>query len=172
MSSLILKDITVSFGRVGKEKIVLAALNLTLNEGIIQGVKGEVSSGKSTLARIMIGEIVPLTGEVLFPKKDTSIGLLSKRQKRRLSLFVFKRNVEYFSSIEKLKNNFPQILVIDDIEDFDPNKLSELLYYRRANRFKTILLSSNLSLLKQHTSNIVYLENGTINVHPIRCGGL
>ncbi|MDJ0292143.1 ATP-binding cassette domain-containing protein [Bacillus safensis] len=164
MGNMILKDITVSFGPTGEENIVLAALNYTVNEGIVQGIIGSSSSGKSTLARIMIGEIAPLTGEIVNTKKGKSIGLLSKRRKRRLSLITFKRRGKCFSAIERIKSNPPQILIIDDIEDFDFNKLSELLYNRRANCFTTILLSNNFMILKKHTSNIVYLENGKINV--------
>ena len=59
-----LKDVCVSFKGAGKQiKEVLKGVSFTLNSGEILGLAGESGSGKTTIAKSILGMVKPVSGE-------------------------------------------------------------------------------------------------------------
>ncbi|SDL01589.1 ABC transporter ATP-binding protein [Natronincola ferrireducens] len=61
-------DISKSF-YIRQEKQILKNVNMSLFEGIATGLLGETGSGKTTLARLIVGLETPNRGEILFKNK-------------------------------------------------------------------------------------------------------
>lgn len=62
-----LSDVTVSWG--ADEPICLKSLNLTIKQGELVAVVGQVGSGKSSLVAAMLGLMEKLSGEVVVKGK-------------------------------------------------------------------------------------------------------
>jgi ABC-type glutathione transport system ATPase component len=74
------RGVTVSLGRSRRRATVLHEVDLTVGVGEIVGLIGETGSGKTTLARAVIGAVTPEFGEVRVDGMD--IGALDRRQLR------------------------------------------------------------------------------------------
>jgi oligopeptide/dipeptide ABC transporter ATP-binding protein len=77
-------DVDVVLGRGWRASQVLAGVNLTVWPGEIVGLVGETGSGKTTLARTVVGLIRPRAGRVLFDGTDISrLRGAARRRERR-----------------------------------------------------------------------------------------
>ena len=66
-----LKDVCVSFKGAGKQiKEVLKGVSFTLNSGEILGLAGESGSGKTTIAKSILGMVKPVSGECMVNTKN------------------------------------------------------------------------------------------------------
>ncbi len=90
MSSIIeLRNITKVFGG-GRSRMVAVddfSLAIDAESAPIKALVGESGSGKTTIALLMLGFILPTTGEMLY--KDQNVQRLSRRERR-----IFRREVQ------------------------------------------------------------------------------
>lgn len=161
IKKLILKNITVVYGKKNEEKIVLAGINFAMDESLVKGIYGNKFSGKTTLARIITNEIRAISGKRI---QDSNQYFSVINKKRRLGFIVNKR-IKYFTNLDKYINKSKkydkEILIIDDIEDFNEDDLINLITERKKNKSQqTILLSNKIEKLKVFTEDILYLKNG------------
>ncbi len=89
MKSISLKHVTVDFGK----RVVLEDVSLTINEGERVSVVGENGGGKSTLMRVMMGEIEASEGEVHITKGLRTFYVSQEFPKEALGQTV----LEYFT---------------------------------------------------------------------------
>ncbi len=64
-----LKDVTVSFGKNEKKKTVLNGISFTIGRGEIVGLAGESGSGKSTIAKAILGMVSVESGSITLNTK-------------------------------------------------------------------------------------------------------
>ncbi len=64
-----LKDIVVSFGKKEKKKTVLNGITFTIGRGEIVGLAGESGSGKSTIAKAILGMVPVESGNITLNTK-------------------------------------------------------------------------------------------------------
>ena len=79
LSTLIARDVSVSFGAV----TVLDAVSLTLAPGDRLGLVAPNGTGKSTLLRVLAGDLVPDEGTVRLTPPTATVGLLAQEPERR-----------------------------------------------------------------------------------------
>jgi ABC-type microcin C transport system duplicated ATPase subunit YejF len=79
---LAVRDLHVRLGDRGAEHDVLRGVDLDVGPGEVVGVIGETGSGKTTLARTVVGLVRPAAGEVRFAGQD-----LTRLRGRRLRAF-------------------------------------------------------------------------------------
>jgi oligopeptide/dipeptide ABC transporter ATP-binding protein len=77
-------DIDVVLGRGGRASLVLSGVSLKVWPGEIIGLVGETGSGKTTLARAIVGLARPRRGRVLFGGREISSlrGAVRRRERR------------------------------------------------------------------------------------------
>ncbi|MBR1471539.1 MAG: ATP-binding cassette domain-containing protein, partial [Lachnospiraceae bacterium] len=64
-----MKDVTVSFGKNKKKKTVLSGVELMIRRGEIVGLAGESGSGKSTIAKAILGMVPVENGTITLNTK-------------------------------------------------------------------------------------------------------
>jgi PrtD family type I secretion system ABC transporter len=98
----------VVFGIKGRERPVIAGISLELKSGQSLGIIGPSASGKSTLARLMIGIWEPVMGTVRIDGAD-----LSTWPRERIGPFIgyLPQNVELFSGT--VAENIARMGVVD-----------------------------------------------------------
>jgi len=77
-------DLDVSLGRGRRRSAVLHGVDLAVDKGEIVGLIGETGSGKTTLARSVLGSVTPTAGRVVVDGIDiASLGSRGRRAQRR-----------------------------------------------------------------------------------------
>ena len=77
-------DLDVSLGRGRRRSAVLHGVDLAVDRGEIVGLIGETGSGKTTLARSVLGSVTPTAGRVVVDGIDiASLGSRGRRAQRR-----------------------------------------------------------------------------------------
>ncbi len=79
MATVHARDLSFSFGSVP----VLAGIDLSVSPGQRVGVVGPNGTGKSTLLRVLAGQLVPESGSVVTAPKAATVGLLPQEPDRR-----------------------------------------------------------------------------------------
>jgi len=79
MASIHAREVSFSFG----PKLVLNSIDLTVAPGQKVGVVGPNGTGKSTLLRVLAGDLVPDRGSVASAPPDAAVGLLPQEPDRR-----------------------------------------------------------------------------------------
>lgn len=79
MSLVELRDASVTYRRSGKEFTALHRANVVIEPGERVGIVGGSGSGKTTMARLMLGLVAPSTGDVLFQGRSI-VGLPEKKR--------------------------------------------------------------------------------------------
>ncbi len=102
MIALSLSDISLDFG--GDE--VLSKITFSVNEGERVGVIGANGAGKTSLLKIIAGELTPSVGDV-FLAKGSTVGLLS--QNADLTALPSE-----LSSLEYMYGAFPELIALED----------------------------------------------------------
>ena len=88
MSSLTVRDLTVSFGWGHRKTVAVDRLDLEIPDGTVVGLVGESGSGKSTVARAIVGLVPRISGYVLLDGVDTALlsGKGKRDQRRRIQM--------------------------------------------------------------------------------------
>ncbi len=73
------RDLTLSFGAM----TVLDGVSLTLAAGDRLGLVAPNGTGKSTLLRVLAGDLIPDGGQVALSPRDATVGLLAQEPERR-----------------------------------------------------------------------------------------
>ena len=118
---LIIKDLTVSINN----KIILKDFNLVINEGEIHVIMGPNGTGKSTLTKVIMGDInyKILKGEIYY--NDILINDISVDERAKLGIFLCMQNpmeIEGVTNSDLIKNvlldrgNFKLLNYIKEIE--------------------------------------------------------
>ena len=84
-----------------EQKPLLQELNITISEKNILGIIGRNGEGKTTLLKLLSGEIEPDFGEIIFSQNDLQIGYHTQ--------FLDHKNNEELSIEEYILQNFPEI---------------------------------------------------------------
>ena len=79
MATIHARDVSLSFG----PSLVLSGIDLTVAPGQRVGVVGPNGTGKSTLLRVLAGEIGPESGSIVVAPPDAAVGLLPQEPDRR-----------------------------------------------------------------------------------------
>ncbi|TYR78257.1 ATP-binding cassette domain-containing protein [Priestia megaterium] len=160
------QDIIVCTGSKGDEEIILRALNIDLKQEEIIGIKGVRLSGKSTLAAVLSGYLEPESGQVTIqPTTNISRGLVSLNNKLgKPSLFkkLLKKQGEFYTSLTELKFQLPNLLVIDDADNYPEKELKEIINQRTKSNNLTVLLSSDFDLIDRLCNQSYRLEYGRL----------
>lgn len=80
------ESLTKIYGKKSKELIALNNVSFSLEEGETLGLIGESGSGKSTIARILMGLETPSEGRVFFENRDVALFSKSEWKKERLAV--------------------------------------------------------------------------------------
>ena len=123
----------------GYDRSLLENINLNIKKGDFVGIVGSNGTGKSTLLKIMIGQIKPDSGKVIISKEEkNNIGYIKQMNKEKLIPFpitpleIVKLNLYkdmgFFKiSNKKLDNIVMNALSMVNLEDkylYDYNKMS------------------------------------------------
>lgn len=84
MSLIEIRDGEVTYRRRGRPFVAVSDVNLEIGPGDRVGIVGRSGSGKTTIARMLLGLVTPSKGEVLF--RDRPIGELAHELRRSVSL--------------------------------------------------------------------------------------
>ena len=89
-----IKDICYEVTENGKKKVILDHVSFTVEDNIIAVITGQNGSGKSTIAKIIMGIVKPTSGKILWNKKDISKLDITERAKLGFS-FAFQQPVTF-----------------------------------------------------------------------------
>ncbi|MGX7198698.1 ABC-F family ATP-binding cassette domain-containing protein [Enterococcus nangangensis] len=104
MSLLQVKEITQQFG----DKILYEELSLQLNAGEHVGITGQNGVGKSTLIKILTGEILPDEGSVTW-QKNIQVGYLDQYVKVKEDLTIYQFLEEAYQPLLAIEKQLTQL---------------------------------------------------------------
>lgn len=157
------KDLKKSFG----EREILKGINLEIKEGEIFGLLGPSGAGKTTLIKILTGQLVFEEGDVKTLGKD--VRNLSGEDHKGIGIMmdqfgVYERlscldNLKIFAEIYKI----PLKVVMDTLEDVG---LSKAMKTPAANLSKGMRNRLQLARVFMQTPKIIFLDEPTSGLDP------
>lgn len=88
-----LKNVSFSVPENGTEKVIIKDVNLSIDDGFV-AITGPNGGGKSTLAKLIAGIIVPTKGQIIFDGQDITNMSITDRAKLGIS-YAFQQPVRF-----------------------------------------------------------------------------
>lgn len=154
-------DLVVSLGKRYSENVVIRGLNISIDKKQTVGIAGSKESGKTTLVAAIAGLEKINSGKIEIKSSNKVVVLsntLVKKVNFRKKIKMYIKNIYFCSDFLKAEELNPDILIVDDLENFHPNYIS-FIRNDTGNRL-TFLLSKDQKLLSSITDDIKILDNG------------
>ncbi|WP_438536192.1 ABC transporter ATP-binding protein [Cetobacterium sp.] len=156
-----------------KNKEIINNINMNINEGSSLAILGNNGAGKTTLIKIMLGLLIPTTGEVLYNKveinkiKNKYLGIVGVVLEGNRNIYWYLtpwENLYYFGRLlgvsdENIKERGKELLILFDLYSVADKKIST---FSRGMKQKVAVVISLLNNPK-----ILFLDEPTLGLDVI-----
>jgi len=163
--SILVTEVKKNFGAVQ----ALAGISLDFDAGLMHGVIGPEGAGKTTLMRIMLGLLTPMSGKVEFKQEGATVDFESVRpyvayMPQSQSLYPdlsISEHLDFFSALygisgEDYQRRRTELLHITRLKDFTDRAAGKLSggMYKKLGLMCALLRSPRVILLDEPTNGV------------------